>query len=148
MAEISIFYGSVYGAAERLADTAQEKLNELGHQAEVIDNPQVQDMLDAKSILVVTSTTGQGDIPDNLVPLFISLQTQFPMLTAKPFAVLAMGDSSYGETFCGAGRQFDELLQELQATQVQPRLEVDALEHFEPEPVALPWLQSLSDQLG
>ena len=147
MASISIFFGSVYGAAERLSETVSDKLNELGHQASIIDNPQVEDVINAEQILVITSTTGQGDIPDNLLPLFLGLQNQFPLLNNKPCAVIAMGDSSYGDTFCGAGKQFEQMLIELQGHIVQPRLDIDAMVDFDPEPVALPWISKLATQL-
>tara|TARA_B100000700_G_C14755807_1_gene719718 strand:- start:91 stop:540 length:450 start_codon:yes stop_codon:yes gene_type:complete len=140
MAKINIFYGSVYGGAERLADSAEEQLQKHGHEATVIDNPQVEDVSNSEYILVITSTTGQGEIPDNLMPLFAALQSQFPLLGGTPFAVIAMGDSSYGDTFCGAGKQVEELLMELQGKPLLPRLDIDALEDFAPEPVAQPWL--------
>ncbi|WP_462157961.1 flavodoxin [Pseudoalteromonas sp. GB56] len=147
MPTISIFYGSVYGAAERLAETVCEKLTDLGHSAKLIDNPQVEDVATAEQILVITSTTGQGDLPDNLLPFFLGLQNQFPLLTGKSCAVIAMGDSSYGDTFCGAGKQFEELLIELQGHIVQPRLDIDAMVDFDPEPIALPWIEKLAQKL-
>ncbi len=60
--------------------------------------------------------------------------------------MIALGDSSYGETFCGGGRQFEELLIELQGKIIQPRLDIDAMVDFEPEPVALPWVERLVAQ--
>ncbi|MFP3449872.1 flavodoxin domain-containing protein, partial [Pseudomonas sp. SIMBA_067] len=75
----------------------------------------------ASHILIVTSTTGQGDIPANLAELYNQLNSTFPMLTNKPFGIVAMGDRSYGDTFCAAGRSFDELLRDLQAKPVGNR---------------------------
>ncbi len=141
MAEVSIFYGSVFGAAERLAERAEEALKAGGHKAKIVDDPSVDDVLNAKALLFISSTTGQGDIPDNLVPLIISLESQFPMLTGKPYGVIAMGDSSYGDTFCGAGRKIDALLGELQASPVVDRLDVDAIVDYDAEVPALPWLE-------
>ena len=93
------------------------------------------------------STTGQGDIPANLAELYNQLNSTFPMLTNKPFGIVAMGDRSYGDTFCAAGRSFDELLRDLQAKPVGNRLEIDACEDFEPWPVTEPWLQTWLDKL-
>jgi sulfite reductase alpha subunit-like flavoprotein len=62
------------------------------------------------------------------------------MLTGKQYGIIAMGDRSYGDTFCGAGRSFDELFRDLQAKPVGHRLEIDACEDFEPWPVTEPWL--------
>lgn len=69
------------------------------------------------------------------------------MLTGKPFAVAALGDSSYGESFCGAGKQFQALLNELQATAVADLLEVDAMETLEPEKDVVEWVNSIKDKL-
>jgi len=141
MATISIFVGSVYGGAERLSDDVIEVIEQSTHQAKLIATPTLEDVKSASHILVITSTTGQGEIPDNLSPLYSQLDNQFPMLTGKPYGIVAMGDRSYGDTFCGAGRSFDELFRDLQAKPVGHRLEIDASEDFEPWPVTEPWLK-------
>ncbi|UJX24444.1 flavodoxin [Pseudoalteromonas sp. CF6-2] len=140
MATISIFVGSVYGGAERLSEQVIEIIEKSEHQAQLVENGTVDDMLAASHILVITSTTGQGDIPGNLVALYSQLNEQFPLLTGKQYGIIAMGDRSYGDTFCGAGRSFDELFRDLQAKPVGHRLEIDACEDFEPWPVTEPWL--------
>lgn len=56
------------------------------------------------------------------------------------------GDSSY-EHFCGAGRRLDELLQELAADALVPRLEIDATVEDEPEVAALAWLKTWENKL-
>ena len=109
--------------------------------------PVLSDIQSASHILIITSTTGQGDVPDNLADFYNQLNSTFPMLTDKPFGIIAMGDRSYGDTFCGAGRSFDELLRDLQAKPVGNRLEVDACEDFEPWPVTEPWLKNWLSKL-
>lgn len=141
MAAVSIFVGSMYGNADNLAAQAKKFLNEQGHTATVFDNGTIEQVKQADNILFVSSTTGEGDIPDNLAPLISQMQRQFPMLSGKKVGVIALGDSSYVDTFCGAGRKIDALVKELNASLIKPRLDVDACEHFEPwEPVE-PWLQ-------
>ena len=132
----------MYGGAERLSEQVSDTLEQAGHQVSVFEQPTLDDIKNASHILIVTSTTGQGDIPDNLADLYHQLNSTFPMLTDKPFGIVAMGDRSYGDTFCGAGRSFDELLRDLQAKPVGNRLEIDACEDFEPWPVTEPWLQA------
>ncbi|KPH63275.1 flavodoxin [Pseudoalteromonas porphyrae] len=141
MAHISIFVGSVNGGAERLSDDIAKTIEQVGHTAVVITEASLDDIKNASHILIVTSTTGQGDVPSNLVGLYFAMNSTSPMLTGKPFGVIAMGDRCYGETFCGAGRSFDELLRDLQAKPVGNRLEIDASENFEPWPVTEPWLK-------
>lgn len=140
MADISIFYGSVYGAAQDLAEKAQQVLTTAGHTAKVVEDPSVEDFKQAQLPLFITSTTGQGDLPPNLEFFFADVRDAFPLLDGKSFAVVALGDSSYDE-YCGAGRQVFELMLELQGKPVADMLEVDAIETLEPEEVVLPWLQ-------
>ena len=109
MATLKIFAGTVYGNAQHVAEQVEENLAEQGVDCELESDPSVSDFTDADAILLITSTTGQGDVPPNLEFVFSDLKDEFPLLNDKPFAVAALGDSSYGESFCGAGRQFNEL---------------------------------------
>lgn len=147
MTTLSIFTGSVYGNAQHVAEQVKENLQEQGFDAKLHSDPEVSDFSDADAILVVTSTTGQGDVPPNLEWAISDLRDEFPMLTDKPFAVAALGDSSYGETYCGAGRQIQELLIELQGKPVTEMLEVDAIETLEPEEDVVKWVNGIKEQL-
>ena len=69
------------------------------------------------------------------------------MLTGKRFAVAALGDSSYGDSYCGAGKQFHALLTELQGNAVADMLEVDAIETLEPEKDVVEWVNTIKDKL-
>ena len=91
-----------------------------------------------KYVLVVTSTTGQGDLPDSIVPLFNDLQDMYqPHLR---YGIIALGDSSYAN-FCGGGKRFDALLQEQSAQRIGDMLMIDASEDPEPESVSNPWVE-------
>lgn len=144
MAKIALIVGSVYGGAQFVAEQAQSLLVGFGHELILYEEPTLDEVLafNADCWLVITSTTGQGDIPDNLLPFYLDLKNRFPLLTGKTFVVVALGDSSY-DTFCGAGEQFRELLTEVQATEMAPMLRIDACETLEPESLALPWLAQL-----
>jgi flavodoxin len=65
----------------------------------------------------------------------------------KPFAVAALGDSSYGESYCGGGKQFFELLTELQGKPVAELFRVDALETLAPEEEVVPWVKAIAEHL-
>ncbi|SHI10857.1 flavodoxin [Ferrimonas marina] len=142
MSSIHLLVGTVYGAAEHVADQVAAALKEQGHQVQFIEERTAAAIsaIADQVLLVITSTTGSGDIPDELAPLFFDLKERFPLLPNLRYGVVALGDSSYGETYCGAGRQFDELLTELTAQRVGERLQIDACETFEPEVEALAWL--------
>jgi flavodoxin len=147
MSSISIFAGSVYGNAQHVAEEVQDMLNTQGIESEVFMDPEVSDFTDAESVLVVTSTTGQGDVPPNLELFFSDLQDNFPLMNGKSFAVVALGDSSYGESYCGGGKQFFDLLSELQGKPIADVFEVDALETLAPEEEVVPWVKALADKL-
>ncbi len=89
---------------------------------------------------MITSTTGQGDLPDSIAPLFHAIRDQVGYQPELRYGLIALGDSSY-DHFCGAGRTFDALLQEQGATRVGEVLEIDAMEQPEPEVAACPWVE-------
>jgi MioC protein len=62
--------------------------------------------------------------------------------------VLALGDSSYGDTYCGGGEQVRELYAELGIREVLPMLRLDASETASPELDAEPWLAELAAGLN
>ena len=142
MTNITIFYGSVYGAAEALSEDIKQQLETNGAQVKIAENPQISDVEQADNVLIVSSTTGQGDIPGNLEGLFHEMRDQFPLLNGKAVGVIGLGDSSYGDTYCGAGKQWSELLEELQGNVVKDMLKIDAMETFEPKEEALPWVDA------
>ncbi len=81
---------------------------------------------------MVTSTTGQGDLPDSIVPLFQGIKDSLGFQPDLRYGVIALGDSSY-VNFCNGGKQFDALLQEQSAQRVGEMLLIDASENPEPE---------------
>lgn len=143
MTSITLFYGSVYGSAQNVAQEVEGYLTSKGINASIAEEPTVEDFIKAESILVISSTTGQGDIPPNLEWAINDLAEQKPNLAGKQFAVAALGDSSYGDSFCGAGKQIHSLLENLGAVAVSDVLQVDGIEIYEPEEVVLTWLKSL-----
>ena len=147
MSKISIFVGSVYGNAQHVAEDVNTMFIAQGLESEVFTDPSLNDFKQATSLLFISSTTGQGDIPPNLEFFIEDLRDQFPLMEQKPFAVAGLGDSSYGETYCGAGRQIFELLTELQGKPLTELLEIDACETLEPEVEVVAWAEKLLAEL-
>lgn len=148
MAEVGIFVGTMYGNALLVAEEAETILGERGHKATVYEDPELADWqkYQGQFALVVTSTTGQGDLPDSIVPLFQGLKD----LGYQPemrYGIIALGDSSYAN-FCGGGKLFDALLQEQSAKRVGDMLMIDAAEHPEPESESNPWVEHWGTLLG
>ncbi len=143
MAAIRILVGSVYGGALLTARSIGKELETEGHQVVVLENPQLEDITsNDDALLVCTSTTGQGELPPNLLPFYVDLKDQLPQQPGRPFGVIVLGDSSYGDTFCGAGALMEEALYETSARKIGDSLKIDALETLEPETEAVPWAKS------
>ncbi|BEH16202.1 flavodoxin [Marinobacter shengliensis] len=143
MAAIRVLVGSVYGGALLTARKIREELETDGHQVVVLESPQLDDITtNDDALLVCTSTTGQGEIPANLLPFYLDLREQLPQQPGRPFGIIVLGDSSYGDTFCGAGDLIEEAFYETGARKVGDSLRVDALETMDPESEAVPWAKN------
>lgn len=148
MTSIRILVGSVYGGALLTARTLKKELEGEGHQVTVLENPVLDDITsNSDALLVCTSTTGQGELPANLLPFYLDLRDQLPQQPGRPFGIIVLGDSSYGDTFCGAGDLMEEALYETAARKVGDTLRIDAMETTEPEAEALPWIRGWLEQI-
>ena len=148
--KVAILSGSVYGTAEEVARHAQNLLKTAGFETFYNSRATLADIqaFSPQAILAVTSTTGMGELPDNLQPLYSSLRDQLPAAwRGLPGAVIALGDASYGDTFCGGGEQIRELFEELGIIEVQEMLRIDASESVTPETDAEPWLAQFIEAL-
>ena len=144
--KVAILSGSVYGTAEEVARHAVGILKAAGFEAWHDPRATLADVqaYAPQALVAVTSTTGMGELPDNLQPLYSTLRDQLPAaLRGLPGAVIALGDASYGDTFCGGGEQMRELFGELGVREVLPMLRLDASESVTPETDAEPWLGEL-----
>lgn len=148
MAKIGIFVGTMYGNSLLVAEEAEAILRGQGHSANVYEDPELNDwrQYEHDHVLVVTSTTGQGDFPESIAPLFQTIKDQLGYQPGLRYGVIALGDSTY-QNFCGAGKRFDALLAEQHAQRVGDVLMIDASEDPEPETVSNPWVEAWGAQL-
>ncbi|MFO7647211.1 MULTISPECIES: flavodoxin [Halomonas] len=143
MPMLKIFVGTMYGGALDVAEQVKPLFEEAGYEVAIFENPALEDLTGSRTDLALfcVSTTGSGDIPGNLLPFARALDEQSPGLPSLRYGLIALGDSSYGETFCGAGRQLDALLEGQGAQRLGERLEIDAMETFMADDAALPWVE-------
>lgn len=148
MKAIRILVGSVYGGALMSARAIENTLTPLGYSVTVLEKPQLADITDNNdALLLCTSTTGQGELPANILPFYVDLRDQLPQQPGRPFGSIVLGDSSYGDTFCGAGELMEEALYETSARKVGETLRIDAMETMKPEAEAAQWVQQWVRQL-
>ncbi|TNI48283.1 sulfite reductase [Aeromonas veronii] len=142
MAKLNLVVGSMLGAAEYVADHVANLLEQAGHQTRIHNPAKLAEVLDdaGSILLVVTSTHGAGDVPDNLQPFAKDLAEQHPDLNSLKYGVIALGDSSY-DTFCQGGKTLDRLLAECGASRIGERLDIDVTQHEIPEDAAEVWIR-------
>jgi MioC protein len=141
MADITLISGSTLGSAEYVAEHLEEKLQEAGFSTQMLHGPELDEVPQEGIWLVVCSTHGAGDIPDNLLPLFEAIRDSQADLSQVRFGAIGLGNHEY-DLFCGAIRQIEALLIAQGARQIGDRLEIDVLEHEIPEDPAEAWLES------
>ena len=118
-----IIYGSQTGTAEGLARRIAKAAGGKRCRPQVLDAAAhaTIDWAAAQNLLVVTSTYGDGDMPDNAQNFWNWLQTDDARAIAHlNFSVLALGDTNYTE-FCAAGKKIDARLEQLGAKRFHPR---------------------------
>lgn len=124
---MQILYGSQTGNAEGVAEDAAAAARAQGFTPSVcaLDDIDMERLAGSQRLLVVTSTYGEGEMPDNAELFWQALSAETaPRMESLDFAVLALGDTGY-DGFCQAGKMIDTRLEQLGAHRVAPRVDCD-----------------------
>ncbi|NUU76650.1 assimilatory sulfite reductase (NADPH) flavoprotein subunit [Paenibacillus xylanilyticus] len=125
--EVTVLYGSQTGNSSGLSKKLAKKLEEQGLQVTLsaMGDFKPNGLKKIENLLIIVSTHGEGEPPDNAIPLHEFLNSKrAPKLDGLKYSVLALGDTSY-EFFCQTGKDFDQRLQELGGTAIVPRVDCD-----------------------
>jgi sulfite reductase (NADPH) flavoprotein alpha-component len=148
--EVTVLFGSQTGNCQRLAKGLTKQLEERGFQVSLSSMIEFKsnNLKKIRNLLILVSTHGEGDPPDNALPFYEFLNSKrAPQLEDLQYSVLALGDSSY-EFYCQTGKDFDRRLEELGGKRLSPRVDCD-LDFDEP---AAEWIKhvlgSLNEKTG
>ncbi|MCM3054630.1 assimilatory sulfite reductase (NADPH) flavoprotein subunit [Caldibacillus thermoamylovorans] len=125
--EVTVLFGSETGNGQSLASTIVEKLQakQLPVQSFSMDDFKPQNLKKVQDLLIITSTHGEGEPPENARSFYEFLHSKrAPKIENVRFSVLALGDESY-EFFCQTGKDFDKRLEELGGERLYPRVDCD-----------------------
>lgn len=124
---LTVLYGSQTGTAESLAKQLAKQAAARQFVATVVDMATAtpEALAGAQNIIVITSTYGEGEPPDNATDFWnMILSDSFPKLNGIPFSVFALGDTNY-EKFCQFGKDIDLRLEALGAKRINERFDAD-----------------------
>jgi len=124
---LHIAYGTQTGTAEELAFDIEKLSKNKGVSCEVfeLDDITMDKLKEINKLMIVTSTTGDGEVPDNAITFWENLSNLSELnISNLKYGVLALGDSSHYD-FCNAGKIIDEKLKELGANRILDRQECD-----------------------
>ncbi|WP_413736428.1 FMN-binding protein MioC [Sodalis sp. RH21] len=144
MTDVTIISGSTLGSAEYVAEHLAGIIEQQGHTANVLHGPELEELIPQGVWLIVSSTHGAGDLPDNLQPLFEQLAAEQPSLAGVKYGAIGIGSSEY-DTFCGAIDSIDRQMIERGASRVGAILKIDITQHEIPEDPAEEWVKSWID---
>ena len=144
-----VLFGTETGNAEDLAEDLAATLEEAGVEAEVVDMEAAEPgLLDgSRAVIVCTATHGDGELPDNSVDFYETLEEERPDLGGVLYGLCGLGDSAYAD-FCEAGRIWSRLLSDLGATEVIERYEIDGIPDEDDVEGASEWVEEAAERFA
>ena len=124
---LAILFGSQSGNSEELAAKLAKRAKDYGLEGIVhdMDGFDFNSLSNMKRVLIICSTWGEGEMPDNAEELWqFANSDSASKLDGVHFSICALGDSSY-EFFCQSGKDWDSRFETLGATRVVDRLDCD-----------------------
>jgi len=124
---VTLLWGSQTGNAEGLAKKLVKTLKKGNFEPESFDMAAYDRarLPQEKNLLVITSTYGDGEPPDNAADLYNwLLGDSAPRLEGVKFSVLALGDTNYPD-FCKCGIDIDVRLEQLGGSRLFQRIDSD-----------------------
>ena len=137
-----LLYASQGGQAETLANHLADGLNTRASSLDAWHARHPVKALAGKTLILIASTTGDGDPPDNAIRFSRSLKKTGAALTDTRYHLLALGDKRYPH-YCAYGYHLDSELQRLGAERESP---VTTVDNLDPQTIAY-WQKQLGEHL-
>lgn len=149
--KLTILYGSQTGCAQDVAEYIwrESKRYHFTGTVQSLDKYDITKLIEEKYVVFVCSTTGQGDVPDNMKTSWrFLLRKSLPSdsLYGVNCAVLGLGDSSY-EKFNFVAKRLNRRLEQLGANILIPIGLCDDQHDLGPSAVYESWLNDLWESL-
>tara|TARA_Y100001958_G_C21176369_1_gene507096 strand:- start:225 stop:821 length:597 start_codon:yes stop_codon:yes gene_type:complete len=124
--KLEIIYATTTGNAEMVAKKLLHLANDQGFDAKMdeMNNYSVKKFSELKNVAIITSTYGNGDVPEMGIEFWNDLQKTTLKLTGQKYGLIALGDKSH-EIFCGGGKKISSRLDELGSKKIVEKLECD-----------------------
>lgn len=124
---VTVLFGSQTGNAKHVAKDVAAALTAAGVTSKLVDMADYKpnQLKTEQALVIVTSTYGEGEPPENAVTLHEFVHgKKAPNLAGLAYAVLGLGDTSY-EFFCKTAQDFDQRLAALGGTAIVARADLD-----------------------
>ncbi len=139
--KLNLLVGTMTGTAQLVAQEFELVWDDGEVQVETLLMDKLESSVFGREgiFLIVTSTYGQGDVPDNAKNFYEDLKAKRPDLSRVRYGIFGLGDRTYAETFNFGGKRFDDILSELGAQRIGERVQHDASSGVLPEEMAAEW---------
>jgi MioC protein len=144
---IRILFGTESGNSEMAADDMAEFIAQSGVESQVVpmEKYDVAELPDEGFVIVITSTYGEGELPETTAPFYASLKNSRPNLGSLRFSAFGLGDSTY-DTYGNGIDTVAAILLELGASRVGEVGRHDAAKGEALSEVAVAWVRKIMDQ--
>lgn len=126
---VDFYVGSQYGNSQGVAEELKGLLIDENDSLDV----SIYDLNDLiehdhnKKIVIICSTTGDGDVPENAVNFWMKVKKRTlskDRFNGLKYLILGLGDTNYSN-FCGASKKITKRLKELSAVELNPLITMD-----------------------
>ncbi|MFT8229603.1 MAG: flavodoxin domain-containing protein [Enterobacterales bacterium] len=137
---IVIITGSTLGYTEEIAENVSSLIKNKKINTTMFHGGKKLDILKNYDIwLIITSTYGDGNVPDNLQYFFNEIKCKKILLPNVKFGAIGIGSTKY-DTFCRAIDLIASQLIKLQATMIYKILKIDSISLYDQNLLINKWV--------